>query len=446
MGARFAALGFVVALLALLVGSGGCEAIVGSDVPAFTCSGTELAACPAGKYCKGAGCVACEKLDICDGLDNDCNGKIDDGPGSDKDGDTYTICGHLSADGKMLVEVDCNDNDPMVHPGAKEICNGVDDDCDGVIDEPSVVCPPDQVCAPRLQSCIPAAAACSPANCAPPKVCDPATQQCANPDANFDIGLPCASDKECKSGICGDKSTLGAAANQRSVCTKTCCTSDQCDAGFVCFAPGTGGKYCVTPALAGSRGGLGALRGGEACGTDPTRCRSGVCGNGKCVDTCCADSDCLNGTTCRLEGVTGHTVYSCGDPPGGAGRNSTCSFDSSCKSNFCANYDGFTSRCIATCCASTACGSITIFGTSVPVACIVASAAQTKGDYSSVCAGLPSAGAGQKFGDTCATGADCLSTFCETGHCTSVCCLDTDCPALSVCRPGTDGVLRCIKP
>lgn len=442
MSSRFASIGFILALLTLLVGGGGCEAIVGSDVPAYTCSGTDLGACPAGEYCKGAGCAPCDKLDTCDGLDNDCNGKIDDGPGSDKDGDTYTICGHLSADGKQLVEVDCNDNDPMVHPGAMETCNGIDDDCNDVVDDPAVVCPPDQVCAPRTQSCISTAQACSPANCPAPKVCDPATQQCANPNANFEVGQACASDKECKSKICGDKSTLGAAANSGNVCTKTCCTSDGCDAGFVCFAPGTGGKYCVTPALAGGRGALGTLKGGEACATDGTQCRSGVCANTKCADTCCADADCINGTTCRIEGLTGHTIYACGDPPGGGARNQACSADTSCKSNFCANYDGFESRCIASCCSSTACGSIL----GIPVACIVASGTQTNGDYSSVCAGLPSAGASGAFGATCGTDADCLSTYCETGHCTDVCCLDTDCPAPNLCRPATDGTLRCIQP
>ncbi|MBI5499292.1 MAG: right-handed parallel beta-helix repeat-containing protein, partial [Deltaproteobacteria bacterium] len=38
----------------------------------------------------------------------------------------------------FAAEEDCNDNDATVHPGADELCNGVDDDCDGTEDEDAV--------------------------------------------------------------------------------------------------------------------------------------------------------------------------------------------------------------------------------------------------------------------------------------------------------------------
>lgn len=37
--------------------------------------------------------------------------------------------------GFSAVDTDCDDTDAAVHPGAAELCNGLDDDCDGVVDE-----------------------------------------------------------------------------------------------------------------------------------------------------------------------------------------------------------------------------------------------------------------------------------------------------------------------
>jgi len=52
----------------------------------------------------------------------------------DIDADGYGTAGYNSAC-TYPGQADCNDNDATVHPGALEICNGIDENCDGLIDD-----------------------------------------------------------------------------------------------------------------------------------------------------------------------------------------------------------------------------------------------------------------------------------------------------------------------
>ena len=142
------------------------------DNPGNCCAFGKLSWCPpAGGACSGpgalsapcsAGTLACAGksgwvcqapkppgAEVCDGVDNDCNGKVDDGnlPG------VGAACG--GGPGKDPNAPPCHQGvltctaGVLTCPGAQgpvlEVCNGVDDDCDGVVDNaptdaPNLVC------------------------------------------------------------------------------------------------------------------------------------------------------------------------------------------------------------------------------------------------------------------------------------------------------------------
>jgi hypothetical protein len=83
--------------------------------------------------------------EICDGKDNNCDGQIDEEVLTtyykDFDEDSYgdpanTATGCSTPGGYVANSADCNDTNETIFPGAEEICDdGVDNNCDGAIDE-----------------------------------------------------------------------------------------------------------------------------------------------------------------------------------------------------------------------------------------------------------------------------------------------------------------------
>ena len=88
--------------------------------------------------------------ELCDEIDNDCDGEIDEGANdnyyADNDGDGFGDPNLLiqtcdQPQGYVLDNTDCDDFDAAQYPGAVEYCNYEDDDCDGILDEDSADAP-----------------------------------------------------------------------------------------------------------------------------------------------------------------------------------------------------------------------------------------------------------------------------------------------------------------
>ncbi|MCB9766124.1 MAG: hypothetical protein H6739_40485 [Alphaproteobacteria bacterium] len=115
-----------------------CEAPEGAVSDATDCDDGDAAVNPAA-------------VEVCDGIDNDCDALIDDADDSvdlstttswytDADGDGHgdpdlSTLACTPPSGTVAVGDDCDDNDAAISPSATEICNDVDDDCDGLTDD-----------------------------------------------------------------------------------------------------------------------------------------------------------------------------------------------------------------------------------------------------------------------------------------------------------------------
>ena len=112
----------------------GCSQPTGYVADATDCNDLSSVANPAG-------------TEICDSLDNDCDGATDedsavDAPTwyQDSDRDSYgnasvSTVSCTAPSGYVSASTDCDDARAATYPGAIEYCNGYDDDCDGTTDE-----------------------------------------------------------------------------------------------------------------------------------------------------------------------------------------------------------------------------------------------------------------------------------------------------------------------
>jgi hypothetical protein len=321
-------------LFAMLVLASACSVLVDPSVLSIKCEVTpgragEDPCLSAGMHCVASECRACEDdtAEKCNGVDDDCDGFVDEGHDDDSDG--FTWCG-----GGYPELRDCAPDDAAIHPAGQESldgapiaapkdgCDGKDNDCDSKVDEGAD-------CSGSQRNCT------GDADCTGQLVCDMTTRICIEPRT---VGSGCTDDSQCAGGFCLKKGQYDLDVElSGNRCSSACCVDSDCGAGSVCVEGQTGVRVCL-PANIAARGSANV---GAGCESD-AQCSSGSCVGGRCARRCSSDRACDNAIcSLSLGSLRESRRWSCVDDDDVLGREDTgglcAAIDpTGCRSGLCA--------------------------------------------------------------------------------------------------------------